>query len=117
MNLIVETIRKSDAFEILITSSRGGSQLRNESVGALFLFHSPRVAPGLAWSRCPRCPIVEGIFGRGYVGLWLSGTVRVRPESRSVSSQCVGTPHGKMHFTMTCRTIVDADMRVSSFGQ
>jgi hypothetical protein len=22
-----------------------------------------------------------------------------------------------MHFTMTCRTIVDADMRLSSFGQ
>ena len=32
-------------------------------------------------------------------------------------SQCVGTPHGKMHFMMTCGTIIDADMRVISFAQ
>jgi hypothetical protein len=33
------------------------------------------------------------------------------------SSQCVRTPHGKMHFMVTCGTIVDADMRVISVGQ
>jgi len=29
----------------------------------------------------------------------------------------IGTPNGKMHFMITRRTIVDADMRVISFGQ
>ena len=62
MNLIVETIRKSDAFEILITSSRGGSQLRNESVGALFLFQSPRVAPGLAGRAALVVPSLKGFL-------------------------------------------------------
>ena len=32
-------------------------------------------------------------------------------------SQCVSTPHGETHFMMTCGTIIDADMRVISFGQ
>jgi hypothetical protein len=32
-------------------------------------------------------------------------------------SQCVGTPESKMHFMVTCGTIIDADMRVLSFRQ
>jgi hypothetical protein len=129
MNLIIEKTRKNDVFKILITSKRDAFRIYgNKSVSALFLFSSvPASLLASLGSAALVVPSLQGLlagvvrvlgtpvlYGVSMLGAPFRCALFKLTHYPAPSSQCVGTPHGEMHFMMTRRTIVDADMRVIS---
>jgi hypothetical protein len=74
---------------------------------------SPTEAP--RWTPCLLLP-PSHFFGQGVLnGQELQRGLLLKESAPS--NQCIGAPHGKMHFMVTRGTIVDADMCMIPVGQ